>query len=1138
MKGDFSTWTFDPADNFTGVLHQQGRVFLDADGNARAQIDGHLRTTLAQDSIGTNVAAVPASQPDSFKVIQAQATAGDVSVTLKPGRVWADGVPLVWQGTTDVTLKATYLGPPIQSPEPSVGSIAAGVRDAVVLEVWEEAFNGFQDPAALIEPALGGPDTTERVKASSALRLLRLNPGDDCGNLANRLADDFASKGTLTVTPAPSVTIAGDCPVTAGGGYSGFEHYLYRVEIAGRDGAGNARFKWSQFNGGLVGRGEFTSTGASTGTVHIKANNQTINHCGLTSFYLEALTYDPDYGYWRVVFTADATLPQDDTLSLTNIAGAWPVAAPATAFFRLWNGIELISDFPVPGGGSEPNELQDGIRLAFEADATGKYTPGDYWAFPVRAAGAPVDAAWITANWPNNAPPQGVRYRRVPLAILDWGGSAPLTITASAGEIHDCRHVFQPLTKLRTCCTYTVGDGMASFGQFDSIQAAIDALPASGGEVCILPGNYTENLTIDGKDNITLKGCDERSKITSAAPAGGGSAAPVITITDAEHIHIESLAVVAHSTGPGILVSKTPESKDVTLHDLFINAATRSAIEVQAGSFITVRNCRILMNDVASPWPGVFVIADDVLIEDDVIQVQRTATTGIAAGVAVASAGRGGLQIGGTSERVRVINNLIEAGIGNGITLGTLEQVSPDGKVIGVVTGWVVNAFDPCDPCAPGDVYIPPPSGGAGDQPRYQSAGPLYDILIERNRILDMGLNGIGVVAFFNLDAADEFITVEGLRIVGNEIRGCLKRPLENIDADMVDAMGYGGIALADVGNLVIHHNTVEDNGPNHLEPICGIFVLHAEGLDISDNRIMNNGAKTSQPSHTAKDGRRGGVNVVLAVAPTVPTPIGGQLYPNQTGVPAAKIHDNIVSQPLGQALSLSALGPVSVLDNHLTSRGVLVKLNPPSPSFIAATVAIANLGMSNELYSQLTNFSGVLYGTPSLAAGPSLSGDAVVVPREGLDDERIGRYLTNGNVLFGNNRCDLNLLETGLGFALSSIAIFSLDDIGFHGNQCDCNLLDDYVIVQALLFGVSVRASDNRFKEGWANTLYSAMTIGYMNATTNNQSTHCLLVSGLIPSLKVDSGNRVLLAGFIPGFCEQLRTGVGNAGLLTGGLG
>ena len=57
------------------------------------------------------------------------------------------------------------------------------------------------------------------------------------------------------MTPAPSVVIAGDCPVEAGGGYTGLEHNYYVVEIAAPDGGGNARFVYSRYCGGLVGRG-------------------------------------------------------------------------------------------------------------------------------------------------------------------------------------------------------------------------------------------------------------------------------------------------------------------------------------------------------------------------------------------------------------------------------------------------------------------------------------------------------------------------------------------------------------------------------------------------------------------------------------------------------------------------------------------------------------------------------------------------------------------------------------------------------------------------------------------------------------------------------------------------------------------
>lgn len=1155
MKGDFSKLDFNPADNFTGVLYQQGRVFSDQDGNAEAQIEGHLRTTLAQDAIGSNVAAVPAAVANSFKVTQAESDGTNVTVTFKPGRVWADGVPLQAGGTADLVLQAPYFGPPIQNPMPAVSSIAAGVRDAVILEVWEEAFSAYQDPAQLIEPALGGVDTTERVKVQFGLKLLRLGPGDDCGNLD--LADDFDDKGKLTVTPSASMTITGDCPIAADGGYSGFEHYLYRIEIAAPTTTG-ARFKWSQFNGGLVGRGVFTSTGATTGTVDIRANNQMINHCGLPGFYLEALKYDPLVGHWRVVFTADATLPQDDTLSLTNTSGTWPASSPNTAFFRLWNGIEFISDFPIPSGPAEPNELKDGIRIAFEANAAGKYTAGDYWAFPVRANGANVDAAWIAANWPNNAPPRGIHYHRAPLAILNWNGSAPITITAPT-QISDCRRVFQPLTKRDSCCTYTVGDGLASFGGFDTIQDAIDALPVTGGTICVLPGSYTENLVISGKNNVTIRGCGLRSKVLSDLPSSGGTAQPVITISGALNTRIESLALFAHSTGVGVFLSEKPEAHHTLLRDLFISASTRSAIDARNGTFLTIEHCRILMSDTSSPYPGIFVIGQDILIERNTIQIAPREFAGSAPVVnngfntSLGTAGRGGLQIGGTSERVRVINNLIRGGIGNGITLGTLRLVGgPNG---GVIVGWPIDPFDPCDPCNPGDGYVPP-GGSDPEFPGFESAGTLYDILIERNRILSMGLNGIGVVAFFSLAQQDEFITVDGLRIIGNEIRNCLRRPLAAIPSHMQNAMGYGGISLADVENLVINHNKIEDNGPSHIEPVCGVFVLHGEGVDISDNRILNNGAKITEPTSSAKAGRRGGISIVFAITPTVPTTINNKPVPIENGVPAAKIHDNIVSQPVGRALWLTALGPVSVADNHLSSQGLA-----GTPSVIAGTVYISNLGMSTEFYAQLTNYSGMTKksvstnvssavssapSTSSLSSGSSSSLSAASVPvmsaggitfagRPGLDDQVEGRYLANGNVRFNDNRVDLNLLETGQSIALSSIFIASLDDVGFADNQCDCNLIDDYVYVQAILYGISVRMADNRLKEGISNALYSGMTIGYFNATTNNQSTHCLLVYGVIPALKVDSGNRALVQAFSANYCDQGKNGLSNAGFMTG---
>ncbi|MGH8106409.1 MAG: DUF6519 domain-containing protein, partial [Arenimonas sp.] len=353
MKGDFSKWGLKPTDNFSGVLHQQGRVLLDQDWNASTQIQALWRETAGRDVIGGGLVAVPVAEPDGLKILSATTTATGVDVVLQPGRAWVDGVHLHYAGA--VPLHADYFLPPFQSPQESIATIAAGERDAVVLEVWDEAFSAYQDPLQLLEPALGGPDTTERVKTCMAIKLLRLADGQGCGDLP--IDDDFASKGKLTVTPAPTMVVAGSCPVPDSGGYTGFEHYLYRIEIATPDAANQARFKWSQFNGGLVGRGEFTAGGApNTGTVAIRANAQMINQCGLDSFYLEALAFDPAFAHWRIVCTANATLVAADTLSLTGISGAWP--AGSTGFFRLWNGIDLVTNHPT--GLAIPNAFNDG----------------------------------------------------------------------------------------------------------------------------------------------------------------------------------------------------------------------------------------------------------------------------------------------------------------------------------------------------------------------------------------------------------------------------------------------------------------------------------------------------------------------------------------------------------------------------------------------------------------------------------------------------------------------------------------------------------------------------------------------------------------------------------------------------------
>jgi hypothetical protein len=635
------------------------------------------------------------------------------------------------------------------------------------------------------------------------------------------------------------------------------------------------------------------------------------------------------------------------------------------------------------------------------------------------------------------------------------------------------------------------------------IQEAVNSLPnPDGGKVCVLAGEYHENVVINASSNIIIEGCGERSRVIADVPATEfGAADPVFRVTDSTDIRIASLDIEAGTSGNGVLLEElaTDSLRDIELHNLHIKAFSRSAIEVHFGSGVDIQKCDIEMQDVATDWPGIFLVADKSQIKENAIKVTNNQT---ATAASIASLGRGGIQVGGTSDHVRVIDNLIQGGIGNGITLGSLTGVSAAGAATAEQwIGWVDD-----------------PNTGA-----YEAMGTMYDILIERNRILDMGKNGIGVAGFFNLDTVDEFVSVEGLNIDGNEIRDCLNQSQALIEDDMADSMGYGGIALADVEALSIQHNVIEDNGSQRTnEPVCGIYVLHAEGVQISDNRIINNGRRIQQES---LPGPRGGIHIVYAIAPLVGIALWSAKlkYPRQSGVPAITVHNNVVVQPLGKALSMTALGPVSVTGNQFTSRGMIS--NPDTLISRISTVSIVNLGISDELYlQQLMTFLAISQGKDSYdpAAAMQMAG------QEGLDDRVLGRALASGNVLFSDNQCVCDLLGTSLSnYILSSVLIMSLDDIGFQNNQCDCNL-DlisgyDLVLFPVFLLGLSVRMSDNRMKEGLFNALLSVFSWGlFMNTGADNQATHCLIIrEAVLPDRTNRNHNIVFVDPNGTGFCE-----------------
>jgi hypothetical protein len=394
----------------------------------------------------------------------------------------------------------------------------------------------------------------------------------------------------------------------------------------------------------------------------------------------------------------------------------------------------------------------------------------------------------------------------------------------------------------------------------------------------------------------------------------------------------------------------------------------------------------------------------------------------------------------------------------------------------------------------------------------------LYDITIERNRIRHMGLSGIGVVTFFNTEKIDLMICLTDLTIYRNSIIQCAQQIPANIPAKLLREAAYGGIVLASSDNCSIRGNRIENNGINEAEPICGIYIMMGDRLEIADNHILNNGPRLENANLAVRQGNRGGIVVKMSLKKYENFVTGNLDLSSFDGMPAIFIHGNIVTQPLGHALFLIAMGPVSITGNIFTSQGIDKK---NIFSILAGSVFILNLGVSKDFFfSIVKSFRQLVQRKYKAYMEEGISGEAATIL------SRL-QYLPSGNVMFSSNQTTLDLREPSVEISLSSQLIATLDDIAYNGNQSECasfmNLLEnstDTVILNTFLAGITVRSNDNRLQEGTTKAWFSLMSFGIANMAIGNQSTHCLLVFGIKrPDASILLGTNTV---FLPLICER----------------
>lgn len=467
MTGDYTKVPLRARDRWTGARMQQGRVLLDHDWNLNLDAAARFTRDAVRDAIGW--AGVVAGST-AFKV--SVTTSGTLDLDIAPGHFWVDGLEAFAPDAF------TYSGQDAIAALPGSGTVL------VYLDVFEEHVQPAEDPSELVDPALGIIDTTGRTRVGYRVRVAPTT-ATSCAAAWAGLTTTAESTGLLTVARGSTGTTDPCAP--PGDPLAQIPDGLFRVEVLDGGTQSSARFAWSYENGACAVQIVKPPSGK---TVQLAPSNLHFGVGDLVEIsYLARRADRVDHG---ALYVVDDVTPGagGDTLTLHTTVTLPPPTAPATMLdglcARRWDG-------QVVGAAAARKALWDGqdMGVTFTAGA-GSYVVGDWWGERLRSeSGDGIEE-------PTNAGPDGILHSFAPLALVD--------LTARTAS--DCRPTFTSLVDLdfdAGACTVSVKPG-------DDLQAAIDSLPAGGGELCLAAGVYS----LDAPVKVSKRG---RIVINGAGPA-------------------------------------------------------------------------------------------------------------------------------------------------------------------------------------------------------------------------------------------------------------------------------------------------------------------------------------------------------------------------------------------------------------------------------------------------------------------------------------------------------------------------------------------------------------------------------------------------------------------------------------------
>jgi len=338
--------------------------------------------------------------------------------------------------------------PPLESgelPPPQSAFELAPRTDLVYLDVWQRHITAIEDPD-ILEVALGGPDTTTRVKTVCQVKVMKGVRAESCEDEIEGWPPP-PSGGRLSTEVVPTPAAEDPCLIAPGAGYRGLENHLYRVEIHRGGDLGEAAFKWSRDNGSVVFPIEEFASDRQVRVKHLGRDQiLRLRTDDWVEILDDGIEYRQDHiadGEVAGTMAQIVSIDEEDrllTLDRDIPANIYHIVRHARV--RRWDQTQGVDADGLLATAAGPIMLEDGIQVSFSGE---NIEVGDYWVFAARTATGDVERL-------TDEPPQGVKHHYCRLALVELGidirNEDGDFIDESELKTADCRPIFPPLTEV------------------------------------------------------------------------------------------------------------------------------------------------------------------------------------------------------------------------------------------------------------------------------------------------------------------------------------------------------------------------------------------------------------------------------------------------------------------------------------------------------------------------------------------------------------------------------------------------------------------------------------------------------------------------------------------------------------------